>query len=69
VANPKRCNRTTQTVFMHQCHSDTLALAFATGTTPSTAAVRNYRSKYGVAINLEQQIAPSARLSAGHYLS
>ena len=38
-------------------YSDALALAASTGTTPSTQAVANYRSKYGVAINLEQQIA------------
>jgi high affinity Mn2+ porin len=37
-------------------YSDALALAAATGTTPSTAAVANYRSKYGIALNLEQQI-------------
>ena len=39
-------------------YSDALALAAATGTTPSTDAVRNYRSKYGVALNLEQQLTP-----------
>ena len=39
-------------------YSDALALALATGTTPSTAAVRNYRSKYGVVLNLEQQVVP-----------
>jgi high affinity Mn2+ porin len=39
-------------------YSDALALAAATGTTPSTAAVRNYRSKYGVVLNLEQQLMP-----------
>lgn len=38
-------------------YTDALALADATGTTPSTAAVRNYRSKYGVVLNLEQQLA------------
>jgi high affinity Mn2+ porin len=37
-------------------YSDALALAYATGTTPSTAAVANYRSKYGVGFNLEQQL-------------
>jgi high affinity Mn2+ porin len=37
-------------------YSDALALAYATGTTPSVLAVANYRSKYGVAFNLEQQI-------------
>jgi high affinity Mn2+ porin len=39
-------------------YADALALAAATGTTPSTAAVRNYRSKYGVVLNLEQQLMP-----------
>ncbi|HUB46282.1 MAG TPA: carbohydrate porin [Acetobacteraceae bacterium] len=38
-------------------YADALALGAATGTTPSTGAVRNYRSKYGVALNLEQQLA------------
>jgi high affinity Mn2+ porin len=38
-------------------YADALALAAATGQTPSTAAVRNYRSKYGVGLNLEQQLA------------
>ena len=38
--------------------SDALALAAATGPTPSTDAVRNYRSKYGVVLNLEQQLTP-----------
>jgi high affinity Mn2+ porin len=33
-----------------------LALADATGTLPSTAAVRSYRSKYGLVLNLEQQM-------------
>jgi high affinity Mn2+ porin len=38
-------------------YADALALGAATGTTPSTGAVRNYRSKYGIALNLEQQLA------------
>jgi high affinity Mn2+ porin len=38
-------------------YADALALATATGQTPSTAAVRNYRSKYGIGLNLEQQLA------------
>jgi high affinity Mn2+ porin len=38
-------------------YEDALALAAATGTTPSTAAVRTYRSKYGFVLNLEQQLA------------
>jgi high affinity Mn2+ porin len=37
-------------------YSSALALAAATGTTPSTAAVRSYRSKYGIVLNLEQQL-------------
>ncbi|HEY1410741.1 MAG TPA: carbohydrate porin, partial [Rhodopila sp.] len=37
-------------------YEDALAMADATGTTPSTDAVRSYRSKYGVVLNLEQQL-------------
>jgi high affinity Mn2+ porin len=37
-------------------YSDALALGAATGTTPSTAAVRRYRYKYGVVLNFEQEI-------------
>jgi high affinity Mn2+ porin len=37
-------------------YSDALAQAAVTGQTPSTATVRNYRSKYGIGLNLEQQI-------------
>jgi high affinity Mn2+ porin len=37
-------------------YTDALALAAATGQTPLTAAVRRYRSKYGIGLNLEQQI-------------
>ncbi|HEX3573374.1 MAG TPA: carbohydrate porin [Rhodopila sp.] len=37
-------------------YTDALALAAATGQTPSTAAVRNYRSKAGIGLNLEQQL-------------
>jgi len=37
-------------------YSDALALATAAGTTPSTAAVRTFRTKYGFALNLEQQV-------------
>jgi high affinity Mn2+ porin len=37
-------------------YSDALALAAVTGQTPSTAAVRRYRSKYGIGLNLEQQL-------------
>jgi high affinity Mn2+ porin len=35
---------------------DAVALALATGTTPSTAAVRQYTSRPGMAFNMEQQI-------------
>ena len=45
-------------------YTDALALAAATGTTPSTAAVRTYRSKFGVALNMEQQIAPDLGMFA-----
>jgi high affinity Mn2+ porin len=45
-------------------YSDALALAAATGTTPSTAAVRSYRSKYGVVLNLEQQLMPDLGMFA-----
>jgi high affinity Mn2+ porin len=38
-------------------YGDALALAAATGQTPSTGAVRNYRGKAGVGLNLEQQLA------------
>lgn len=37
-------------------YSDALALAAATGQTPSTGAVRRYRGKYGIGLNLEQQL-------------
>jgi high affinity Mn2+ porin len=36
--------------------ADAIALAAATGTTPSTAAVRQYTSRGGVSVNIEQQI-------------
>lgn len=45
-------------------YSDALALAAATGTIPSTAAVRRYRSKYGIVLNLEQQLAPDLGMFA-----
>jgi high affinity Mn2+ porin len=45
-------------------YADALALAAATGTTPSTAAVRDYRSKYGVVLNLEQQLMPDLGMFA-----
>jgi high affinity Mn2+ porin len=37
-------------------YSDALALAAATGQVPSTALVRQYRSKFGIGLNLEQQL-------------
>jgi high affinity Mn2+ porin len=37
-------------------YSDALSLAAATGTTPSTADVRSFRTKYGLGLNLEQQL-------------
>jgi len=45
-------------------YEDAIALGLATGTVPSTAAVRNYRSKYGVLLNLEQQLAPDLGMVA-----
>jgi high affinity Mn2+ porin len=45
-------------------YEDALVQAAATGTTPSTAAVRSYRSKYGVVLNLEQQLADDLGLFA-----
>jgi high affinity Mn2+ porin len=45
-------------------YEDALALAAVTGTTPSTAAVRSYRSKYGIVLNLEQQLRPDLGLFA-----
>jgi high affinity Mn2+ porin len=40
-------------------YADALALAAATGTTPSTAAVRQYNSRPGANINFDQQIVPN----------
>ena len=37
-------------------YTDAIALGQATGTTPSTAAVRRFRSKGGAGLNLEQQL-------------
>jgi high affinity Mn2+ porin len=37
-------------------YMDALALAAATGATPSTSTVRRYRTKYGIGLNLEQQL-------------
>lgn len=45
-------------------YADALALAAATGTTPSTGAVRNYRSKYGIVLNLEQALTPDLGMFA-----
>jgi high affinity Mn2+ porin len=38
-------------------YSDAIALGEATGTTPSTGAVRRFRTKDGLGLNFEQQIA------------
>jgi high affinity Mn2+ porin len=40
-------------------YDDAILLADATGTTPSTAAVRRYASRPGVNLNVEQQIMPN----------
>jgi high affinity Mn2+ porin len=45
-------------------YSDALALAAATGQAPSTGAVRNYRSKAGFGLNLEQQMTDDLGLFA-----
>jgi high affinity Mn2+ porin len=45
-------------------YEDALALAAATGTTPSTVAVRTYRSKYGVVLHLEQRLMPDLGMFA-----
>jgi high affinity Mn2+ porin len=37
-------------------YTDAISLGEATGQTPSTAAVRSFRSKYGIGLNLEQQL-------------
>ena len=50
-------------------YTDALALAAATGQTPSTAAVRSYRSKAGIGLNLEQQIADDLGVFARASLS
>ncbi len=45
-------------------YANAIALGAATGTIPSTAAVRGYRSKYGFVLNLEQQLAPDLGMFA-----
>ncbi len=45
-------------------YSDALVLAEQTGTTPSTADVRQYRSRSGVSLNLEQAITKDLGLFA-----
>jgi high affinity Mn2+ porin len=45
-------------------YENALALAAAIGTAPSTSLVRTYRSKYGVVLNLEQQLAADLGLFA-----
>jgi high affinity Mn2+ porin len=39
-------------------YADAIALGQSTGTTPSTGAVRSYRTKSGAGLNLEQQLMP-----------
>jgi high affinity Mn2+ porin len=48
---------------------DAVALGAATGQTPSTGAVRRFRTKDGVGLNLEQQLAPDFGLFARASLS
>jgi high affinity Mn2+ porin len=43
-------------------YDDALALAEATGTTPSTADVRHYTSRPGISLNFEQQLMPNIGL-------
>jgi high affinity Mn2+ porin len=43
-------------------YDDALALAVATGTTPSTADVRHYTSRPGISLNFEQQLVPNIGL-------
>lgn len=45
-------------------YAQALALAAATGQPPSTAAARNYRSKAGIGLNLQQQIMDGIGLFA-----
>jgi high affinity Mn2+ porin len=48
---------------------DAIALGAATGQTPSTGAVRSFRTKGGIGLNLEQQIAPDLGVFARASLS
>jgi high affinity Mn2+ porin len=50
-------------------YSDALALAAATATTPSTAAVRSLRTKAGIGLNLEQQLTTDLGVFARASLS
>src|SRR5205823_8951931 len=43
---------------------DAIALALATGTTPDTGAVRQYRSRAGLVMNVEQQVSDDLSLFA-----
>jgi high affinity Mn2+ porin len=45
-------------------YNDAVALADGTGTVPSTALVRNYKSRPGVAMNFQQQVADDLGLFA-----
>jgi high affinity Mn2+ porin len=48
---------------------DAIALGQATGTTPSTAAVRRFRTKGGIGLNLEQQLTEDLGIFARASLS
>jgi high affinity Mn2+ porin len=50
-------------------YTDALALSAASGTTPSTAAVRSFRTKYGLGLNLEQQLTADLGIFARASLS
>jgi high affinity Mn2+ porin len=50
-------------------YDNAVALGLATGTVPSTAAVRSYHTKGGIVLNLEQQISPNLGMFARFSLS
>ena len=50
-------------------YPDAIALGQATGTTPSTGAVRSFRTKSGAGLNLEQQLMPDLGFFARASLS
>jgi len=45
-------------------YDDALAAVQGTGVAPSVSSVRNYRSKYGIILNLEQQVTPDMGIFA-----